>query len=1728
MKKLSFKLLGLPAAATISVGYLLIGLAWTSWSDKALRSVVSDPDIESVFQMYKAWFYVLLTALLLYAALKRLYWHINRTHAKLLENEERLRLIFDHAEDGILLLKEDYTIIDCNPGICRIFGVDSSADLIGKSIADFSPERQRDGRLSSEAARDVMSKLVMNESQQFYWQHIQPSGALVDVEVSKTRIKLGDATYIQAIVRNVTERFIQEKKREREERRNHLLLELYEKADALSDKELYDLVLDLAVSSTNSEIGFLHLVSDDQETISMTAWSGGLLNDCAAEFDDHYPLEKAGNWVDCVRLKQAVIYNDFPHSPNQKGLPEGHVQMRRFMSVPVIEDGKVRAVLGVGNKEAEYDENDTVQVKLVASELHKIVSQRRLMKALKDSESSLSEAQRIAHIGSWSLDLVNDTLEWSDEVYRIFGLDPDSLTPSFEGFLDVIHPEDREMVQRAYTDSLNNQTPYEIEHRLLLKDGTIKFVRERCETQYANDGIPLRSIGTVQDVTEQKRMHDAVHASEERFRSLLNQAGDAFFLHDLEGRILDVNESACSSLGYNRDELLSLTVLDVEAAVKSNEDLEEVWKSIRSRKPITFEGRHRRKNGTTFPVEVRLGRLELGNDIFLLGLARDISDRKLAEDAAAREQERLKFIFDSLPIGICLNRMHPDGRETRMINDAHLRMAGIRREQDEPASWFKVSHPDDRSRQSTLYRQVDEGKINQFTLDKRYVRTDGQVVWVMFCLQRRKMDDGGFEDLTAVVDITERKLAEELLFKREQEFRALVENSEYIIARFDHDCRRTYVNPAYLEMAQMPRDDLLDCAPEHRSPLSPDDAAVLQGVLHRVLDGGIPESVDLPVTKAGDTQHWYHIHVVPEHDQEGAVESALLTAHDITERKQAAEELLEAKQQLQYILNNTHDVIFQIDLKGNYIFSNVAAEDMTGYPLERLLGMNMMELIAPEHQQMVAGRLEKRIAGDLDETTYSFEIIHKDGHRVWVELETKGVFSEDGTLQAIQGVARDITDRKRMEDALEKRIVSLTRPLDQVDDLVFEDLFDVEEIQRIQDQFAAATNVASGIIRPDGSPITKPTRFTRLCGDVVRKTESGCANCRKSDLFLGRYHPDGPVVQPCLSGGLWDAGVSIVVGGKHVASWLIGQVRDETQTEESMRAYARDIGVDEEEFMEAFEEVPRMSREQFGQISEALHSLVKQLSTTAYMNMQQARFIADEKKRTAELLRLSTAINQSAETVVIADAEGLIQYVNPAFEKTSGYTRDEAVGQNPRILKSEAHSEAFFKDMWGAILAGKPWNGQIHNRHKEGSSYVVDATISPILSQTGEVVNFVGVMRDITKELSLEEQFRQSQKMEAVGRLASGVAHDFNNILQTILGYCGVLLMEADAKSEMGQDVVEIQNAAKRAGQLTRQLLTFSRRQPAMQAEVDLNQVLADQVNMLCRLLGENYSLVFDPLKNLFPVMADHSQIEQVVMNLVVNARDAMPDGGSITIQTSNAVFNDEIPAKARGGGKAYACIAVLDTGSGMKKEVLDHLFEPFFTTKSVGEGTGLGLAIIYNIVDQHGGWIEVESQVGVGSTFRVYIPKGANSDRTERKGDDASPALSRKPPGQKATILLVEDDHQVRKLASLVLDEAGYEVSDTDSVAHAERLLKERPQGFDVLLIDAVLPDRPGIELADGLSGIHASSSVIIFSGHADERVPMDVIEEQGYQFLRKPFSTDSLLKVVQSAMKKRDAGLR
>ena len=498
--------------------------------------------------------------------------------------------------------------------------------------------------------------------------------------------------------------------------------------------------------------------------------------------------------------------------------------------------------------------------------------------------------------------------------------------------------------------------------------------------------------------------------------------------------------------------------------------------------------------------------------------------------------------------------------------------------------------------------------------------------------------------------------------------------------------------------------------------------------------------------------------------------------------------------------------------------------------------------------------------------------------------------------------------------------------------------------------------------------------------------------------------------------------------------------------------------------------------------------------------------------------RLATAVEQAAETIVITDTSGVIVYANPAFEKITGYTLAEALGQNPRILQSGRHPAEFYQQMWAMLAAGRVWSGHIINKRKDGTLYEEDATISPVLDIAGKIVNYVAVKRDVTHEMALEAQTRQAAKMEAVGQLAGGVAHDFNNQLQVVLGCTEIILSTLPPDHPAQADLHEIQIAARRSADLTKQMLAFSRKQPIAPVVLDVNATIADNLKMLSRLIGENIQLHFVQQPALGRVFMDPSQLGQILANLAVNARDAITGTGTISIAATNRTLQetdcqDQDQAEFVPPGD-YVALTFRDDGAGMTANVQAHIFEPFFTTKGPGKGTGLGLAMVYGIVKQNKGAITVESAPGQGTRFTIYLPRAADTAQAATEETEA-----RKPTGTE-TVLLVEDEEAVLDLAQRILVQQGYKVLTAATPRSALRLCAQTLEPIHLLLTDVIMPEMSGKELAACIQSLRPDIHILYMSGYT-----ADIMEQQGYlsagvQVLQKPFTTATLAQHVRATL--------
>jgi two-component system, cell cycle sensor histidine kinase and response regulator CckA len=495
---------------------------------------------------------------------------------------------------------------------------------------------------------------------------------------------------------------------------------------------------------------------------------------------------------------------------------------------------------------------------------------------------------------------------------------------------------------------------------------------------------------------------------------------------------------------------------------------------------------------------------------------------------------------------------------------------------------------------------------------------------------------------------------------------------------------------------------------------------------------------------------------------------------------------------------------------------------------------------------------------------------------------------------------------------------------------------------------------------------------------------------------------------------------------------------------------------------------------------------------------------------------LAIAIEHAEEQVVITDLEGAIQYCNPAFERVSGYSKDEVFGKNPRVLKSGQHSEQFYAELWRTLTGGNVWRGYLVNKKKDGTIYQEEATISPIMDASGRRSGYVALKRDVTELRKLEDQFRQAQKLESVGRLAGGVAHDFNNLLTVINGYSGFLLNRLSVCDPLRPYAEHISQAGEHAASLTKQLLAFSRKQVIDPRIIDLNKTISDAVPMLQRMIGEDLALKTKLDRSLGGVNADPDQVYQVIMNLSVNARDAMPDGGSLEIETSNVELDDAgaaaIHLAAVSGG--YVLMTVTDTGHGMDDVTRAQIFEPFFTTKEAGKGTGLGLATVYGIVHQSGGWITVQSEVGVGTSFKIYFPRIELSPLPEIR------AVSAEAKAGGETVLLVEDQDAVRSYAKAVLKEHGYVVIEASCGEQAITIAEQHPGEIQLLLTDVVLPGMNGKRLSERLKERQPYLKVVLISGYTRDVISQRGVLDHGASFLQKPFSPEALAAKVREVL--------
>ncbi|MGH3034101.1 MAG: PAS domain S-box protein, partial [Gaiellaceae bacterium] len=921
----------------------------------------------------------------------------------------------------------------------------------------------------------------------------------------------------------------------------------------------------------------------------------------------------------------------------------------------------------------------------------------------------------------------------------------------------------------------------------------------------------------------------------------------------------------------------------------------------------------------------------------------------------------------------------------------------------------------------------------------------------------------------------------------EERFRTLVSNVPGVIFRallLEGRWQFEFISDAIEELSGYPAEEFLE--PEHPRSFSslvhPNDFPAVQEAFEDAARGGTAYALEYRIVHRDGNVRWVLERGlgIPQPDGTRVLDSALF---DITEQKAAEEE----RARLAAIVEFSDDAIMSATLDGNIESWNRGAEELYGYSAEEALG-RPISILAPSDRPDEPAELLAEIRNGERTSHHETVRTRKDGTKVDVSLTTSPIHDASGEITGASAIARDITERKRAEEALQQK-TALLELLQDIAETANGSSTVEEALQACLDRVCAHTGWPVG-------HVYLPAEDTE---DLVPTSIWHLGDADAFDAFR--------VVSEAIR---FVPGVGLP--GRVLASGKPLWLTDVSKDQNFPRArWAEEAG------LRAGFAFPVLTGTEVAAVleffwTEAVEPDLQLLAVVGHIGTQLGRVV--ERARAEAALRQSaehhrSIIETANDAFVAMDRHGAITDWNRRAEHTFGWSRDEVIGLplaqtiiTPEYRDALKEGIAHFLATGEATVLEKPL--ELTALHRDGREFPIELKIWPVLAGRG--YRFNAFVRDVTERRSLEEQLRQSQKMEAVGTLAGGVAHDFNNLLTAIGGYSELLLAELESDDVSRKRVEEIKRAAERAASLTSQLLAFSRKQIVQPTALDLNAVVADTEKMLRRLIGEHIELVTSPAEELGHVRADRGQLEQVIVNLAVNARDAMPGGGRLTIATAS-VDLDEVSARQHGVDLGtYVELAVTDTGCGMDDKVQAHVFEPFFTTKEQGKGTGLGLATVYGIIQGSGGYITVESTPGGGTTFALYLP--VTQEPTEL---GPAPSENGSPRGAE-TVLLVEDEDVVRDLVCEILRLQGYAVLPARGGEEALEICGRHEGSIQVLLTDLVMPDMSGRDLAERVSSLRPDAKVIYMSGYTNDAIVHHGVRDAEVAFLQKPFTSDEL----------------
>lgn len=1025
-------------------------------------------------------------------------------------------------------------------------------------------------------------------------------------------------------------------------------------------------------------------------------------------------------------------------------------------------------------------------------------------------------------------------------------------------------------------------------------------------------------------------------------------------------------------------------------------------------------------------------------------------------------------------------------------------------------------------------------------------------------------EDGDLAGVASVAtDITERKLAELELWKKERLFRAVIDNSPTAISLKGMDGRFILVNTQWEKQHDLSGADaigktLYDIFPEGQ-------AAQLDDTDRLVMETKMPVQFEAELTAPSGLPQTDTVIKFPILDPDGNIAGVGSACINITERKRAEEALERSEERFRDFAEASSDWMWETDSNHRFTYISGKIFEITGIRVEKVIGRTREELDTDGNWQVLNRTLKQRKPF----RDFEYTLINESGHSRVIRISGKPRFDENKEFLGYRGTGSDVTEQRATE---QREARTRQRFLDAIETVpVGFALYDSEDRLVLWNNLYETLAVPALTLKV-GMP------FDQILRQSIEKTPFENSRDREDDWFEDRmsHHrdPKDPLV---LKRG--DTCIQVREHRTPDGSTLlvVVDISDLQRAEHSLReserqlkaildnipemawlkdrdnhfiavneAFASVCGKDPRDlvgktdidiwpselaidYMSDDEEVKRTKTrkriEELVEQSDGRRFWVETIKTPIFNDHGEVvgtvgtgRDITERKNTEQTLRKLSAAVEQSPAAILITNLDGSIEYANPRFFETTGYDVWEILGKTPSFLKSDYSDPSQFDRMWAALRAGREWRGEIRTRRKNGEAYWSSIAVSPITNTQGEITNFLSIAEDTTEKRRMDEQLRHAQKLEAVGTLAGGVAHDFNNILTGILGHSHIAVEKLDPDDPVQFNLTQIRVASDRAKDLVQQLLAFSRRREANLRTVNLHSIVDEAVKLIHASIPPIIKIHWNVADDAGTVMADPTQIHQVLLNLCSNAADAIGDEpGTIDISVENVDATD--PIAVAGGDLApgqYARLSVSDTGCGMDSYTQSRAFDPFFTTKPVGSGTGLGLAAVHGIIQDHGGGIELKSSSGEGSIFNIYLPCVGSEEMHSRKSEP------RKFSGNER-ILLVDDERMVLQSIGPYLEHFGYKVEALTSPKAALAVFQSMPDQFDLLITDQMMPGMTGDVLASEVRAIRPDIPIILCTGYAAPSALGGKQMAKLDEIVRKPVEPSELGHVIRKTLDQR-----